>query len=64
MHIDGVSDIRKENLMIRVACNRDLTGEIAAVVISSGAQLKSLNKREYGLDDIYYRYFEGGDNND
>jgi ABC-2 type transport system ATP-binding protein len=64
MRIDGVNDFRKENGIIKVACARDLTAEIAAAVISSGAQLTSLNRREYGLDDIYYRYFEGGDNHD
>jgi len=59
--IEGVNEIREENGILHLACSKDITGEIAAVIIGSGARLTSLNKREYGLDDIYYRYFEGGD---
>ena len=34
-----------------------MRSEIARAVVESGADLKSLNRKEYGLDDIYYRYF-------
>lgn len=64
MDIRGVNEIREENGIMHLSCSRDLTGEIAASVITSGARLTSLSKREYGLDDIYYRYFEGGDNHE
>ncbi len=50
--------------MLQISCARDLTGEVAAAVLGAGARLTSLNKREYGLDDIYYRYFEGGATNE
>ncbi len=64
MGIKGVNEIRDENDIMYLACSHDLTGEIAAAIIDSGARLTSLSKREYGLDDIYYRYFEGGEDHE
>lgn len=64
MNIEGVGSVREDNGILQIACARDLTGEVAAAVLGAGASLTSLNKREYGLDDIYYRYFEGGANNE
>ena len=64
LNTEGVSSVREENGMLQIACARDLTGEVAAAVLGAGARLTSLNKREYGLDDIYYRYFEGGATNE
>ena len=58
--IDGVNSIRRDAGLLLAECSRDLTAEIAGAVIRAGVGLKSLNSREYGLDDIYYRYFEGG----
>lgn len=43
-----------------LVCSRDLTSEAARVVIDSGASLHAIRRRQYGLDDIYHRYFEGG----
>jgi ABC-2 type transport system ATP-binding protein len=63
-HIDGVNSIRPEKGMLLAECSRDLTSEIAASVIGTGAELKYLNRKAYGLDDIYYRYFEGGEDHE
>lgn len=41
-------------------CTRDVTSEAAALVIGHGANLLSIKRKQYGLDDIYHRYFEGG----
>ena len=62
--IDGVIAVKKKNNLFHIECSRDLTPVIARAVIESGADLNYLNKKEYGLDDIYYRYFEGGLNNE
>jgi ABC-2 type transport system ATP-binding protein len=58
--IDGVNSIRRDAGLLLAECSRDLTAEIAGAIIRTGVRLTSLNSREYGLDDIYYRYFEGG----
>lgn len=39
----------------------DVPTEFANIVIEQGATLHALTPRSYGLDDIYHRYFEGGE---
>ena len=55
--IDGVLNINN-NGSLHIGCSRDVTAEIAKVIVESGAGLYHLCKKEYGLDDIYQRYFE------
>jgi len=62
--IEGINTVEFNNEIIQIQCSRDATAEIAKAVIESGSGLNYLNKKEYGLDDIYYRYFEGGENHE
>jgi ABC-2 type transport system ATP-binding protein len=57
--IDGVISVSRKEGIYRIESSRDVTAAIARKVVESGADLTYLNKKEYGLDDIYYRYFEG-----
>lgn len=57
--IDGVRSIALENDKFRIDCLRDVTADIAKTIIDSGFGLVHLSRKEYGLDDIYNRYFEG-----
>jgi ABC-2 type transport system ATP-binding protein len=59
--IEGVNTVRLENNIFRIGCSRDVTPAIAELIVKSEAGLCYLQKREYGLDDIYNRYFEGGE---
>ncbi|GET30620.1 ABC transporter ATP-binding protein [Prolixibacter sp. SD074] len=59
--IDGVTSVSQEELKFYVGCSHDATADIAREIVSSGAELAYLHKKEYGLDDIYNRYFEGGE---
>ena len=61
-NIDGIVAINEDKELFHIDCSRDVTADIAEAIIESGARLNYLNKKEYGLDDIYYRYFEGGKN--
>ena len=61
--VDGVKSVSIVKDLFYIECSRDLSSDIARAVVESGAELKSLNKKEHGLDDIYYRYFEGGGEN-
>lgn len=65
-NIEGVTsiNINNDNNIFRLECSHDTTSEVARVIVESGAALNYLNKKEYGLDDIYYRYFEGGGDNE
>jgi ABC-2 type transport system ATP-binding protein len=62
--IEGITGIQLKNDIFEIECSKDVTASIAKAIVESGAALHYLNKREYGLDDIYYRYFEGGDNHE
>lgn len=57
---EGVDKINFNGTEIVIECNKDITTSIARIIVNSGAGLTSLNKKKYGLDDIYQRYFEGG----
>lgn len=43
-----------------LACERNLAGDIARLIADSDAELVKLQRVEFGLDEIYHRYFEGG----
>lgn len=58
--IRGISSITRKDEIFQIACSGNTAAEIARAIVESGAGLNFLNKKEYGLDDIYYRYFEGG----
>lgn len=42
-------------------CSRDMAGELAKAVVEAGGVLTHLHRKDYGLDEIYHRYFEEGD---
>jgi ABC-2 type transport system ATP-binding protein len=63
-NIDGITSVEMKNDIFQIACSHNATAEIARVIMDSGANLNYLNKKEYGLDDIYYRYFEGGEDHE
>lgn len=59
--IEGVMNITRDGDALAVESRRDITAEVARIVIETEGTLESLNKRDYGLDEIYHRYFEGGE---
>ena len=62
--IDGVLSVKDEKGKLLVECSRDVTPVISKEMVNSGYYITSLNRKEYGLDDIYYHYFEGGTKNE
>lgn len=64
LNINGVINVRNENNKLIAECSKDVTQEISKTIINSGYPLTSLNRKKYGLDDIYYHYFEGGTRNE
>ncbi len=58
--IEGIHDISFEKGIFHFECTHDLSRQIARAVLDSGAELNLLNRKEFGLDEIYHRYFEGG----
>ncbi|HEY5749782.1 MAG TPA: ABC transporter ATP-binding protein [Chryseolinea sp.] len=60
--IDGVLSIDIQGRVLRISCAKNVTADIARVIVSCGVDLYHLSKKEYGLDDIYRHYFN--DSND
>jgi ABC-2 type transport system ATP-binding protein len=58
--MNGIADIQYNKGLFEIECLQDLTSAIATTLVNAGFGLNYLNKKEYGLDDIYNRYFEGG----
>lgn len=46
---------------LSISCKRDITAKLAELVVSQEYPLIHLSKKLYGLDEIYQRYFEGGE---
>lgn len=55
--IEGVMTVNWERGVFHAGCSRNAAADIARVIIESGASLNHLQKKEYGLDDIYNHYF-------
>jgi ABC-2 type transport system ATP-binding protein len=56
--IDGVVTVNTHPGAFHVGCSRDAASEIARVIVESGVALRHLQKKEYGLDDVYNHYFK------
>jgi ABC-2 type transport system ATP-binding protein len=62
--LPDITNIKSNENKFVINCNRDITSDIAKTIIHSGINLNYLVKKEYGLDDIYYKYFEGKDSHE
>ncbi|MFB9278615.1 ABC transporter ATP-binding protein [Cohnella cellulosilytica] len=61
---DGLADSARrdaDSVTAVVSGPSDMTAELAKAVVASGASLLGVRPLRYGLDDIYHRYFEGGE---
>lgn len=58
--IPEVRSVSHTGEIFRIACTRDQTSAVARTVITHGYSLNLLQKKRYGLDEIYHRYFENG----
>jgi len=57
--VKGCTRLRNEERRLFIEAEQDITAAVARILVNSGLGLLSLNRREYGLDEIYLRYFEG-----
>lgn len=56
--IPGVAEVRIEEYRFMISSSRNVAPEVAAIIVGGGLHLNSLSNREYGLDEIYTRYFQ------
>lgn len=58
---DGRSPASESPVTLVVTSGQDMTADVANAVMRQGAKLYGLRPHRQGLDDIYHRYFEGGE---
>src|SRR5690606_36896427 len=55
--IEGVAQVYIEGHDLKVESSRDVASELSRLLVNSGYGIGYLDKKEYGLDDIYGQYF-------
>ena len=58
-NIEGVTDVKVDDFKFVIKSEKDITSDVSKQIINSGYGLINLYKKEFGLDDIYHRYFQG-----
>lgn len=58
--IKGVAQVAMNNNQFVIESQKDVAVQLSQLVVQSGYGLNFLSKKEYGLDDIYYQYFQEG----
>ncbi|PWA04995.1 ABC transporter ATP-binding protein [Pueribacillus theae] len=57
--IPSIIEVKQSNQRLEIYCNENVTSQIAETILKAGASLNHLSIKNYGLDEIYHRYFEG-----
>lgn len=59
--LEEVLAIQERDARLHISCKRDITAQLAELIVGQAIPLYHLSKKHYGLDEIYQRYFEGGE---
>jgi ABC-2 type transport system ATP-binding protein len=57
-NITGVQEFRIAENVVQVACSSDVTPDIVRFFVACGLDIMGVQRREFGLDEIYQKYFE------
>ncbi len=55
--IKGVANVESSGDMLLISCDKDLRPQIARTVVNSDSLLVQMKIEQYGLDDVYMKYF-------
>jgi ABC-2 type transport system ATP-binding protein len=58
LNIDGVNAIEVHGNSIEISCTRNATPEFVRYFVEKGQDIMGVQRKEYGLEEIYQRYFE------
>lgn len=58
LQLKFVQKVMVKSQAIDITCSRDVTPDIVRFFVEKGYDVTSVQKKEYGLDDIYQKYFE------
>jgi ABC-2 type transport system ATP-binding protein len=56
--LDAVKEVSVQNNCLTFACTRDITPAIVRLLVENGCDITGVHQKDYGLDDIYQKYFE------
>ena len=56
-NIKGVIDVESSGDLLLVSCDEDLRPQVARAVVDSDSLLVQMKIEEYGLEEIYMKYF-------
>lgn len=57
-HVERIA--RSGDRQLDIYGAEDVTSDVSRLIVEAGASLHHLSKKNYGLDEIYHRYFRGG----
>jgi ABC-2 type transport system ATP-binding protein len=58
MTIEGVTKTELSGNTIEISCTRNATPEFVRFFVEKGLDIMGVHRKEYGLEEIYHRYFE------
>ncbi|MBO9728638.1 MAG: ABC transporter ATP-binding protein [Chitinophaga sp.] len=56
--IGHLNNVKIDTNIIELSCSEDITPEIVRFFVQQGYNVTGVHKKEYGLDEIYHRFFE------
>ncbi len=54
----NIKNINIEDCTVELSCSEDITPDIVRFFVQNNLNVTGVYKKEYGLDEIYHRYFE------
>ena len=57
--IEGIISVESSGDLLLISCNDDLRPQVAKTIVNSDSLLIQMKIEEYGLEEIYKRYFHG-----
>jgi len=58
--IKGVRKVDRLGNLLFIKCDKDLRREISSIVVNSGSLPLKIRTKDYTLEEIYVKYFQGG----
>lgn len=56
--LDAVKEVSVHDNGLTFICTRDITPTIVRLLVENGCDITGVHQKDYGLDDIYQKYFE------
>lgn len=60
-HLDSIAINHQE---VSFTCKQNITPQLVKILVENGCDIQAVSQKQYGLDDIYEKYFDHNTNND